>query len=44
MNGSFQTTDVYLTGPEITFCPLFVFFDRKNFGALEKKCFYQVNK
>jgi len=36
MNGSFQSTDIYLTSPESNFCPLFFFLRKKNFGDLEK--------
>jgi hypothetical protein len=31
-----QIYNIYLTGPESTFCPLFLFFDKKNLVALEK--------
>jgi hypothetical protein len=36
MNAFFGSTDMYLTGPESTFCPLFVFLWKKNSEHLEK--------
>jgi hypothetical protein len=42
MNGSFWSTDIYLTSPESTFCPLFVVFHKKLVTL--KKIFYLENK
>jgi hypothetical protein len=39
MIGYFGSTDIYLTSPESTFCPLFFFFDKNIFGDLEKSAF-----
>jgi len=36
MNASFGSTDIYLTGPESTFCPLFFFFCEKISEHLKK--------
>jgi len=43
MNGSFRFTDTFLTSPESTFCPHFLFFDKKVHLTL-KKYFYLENK
>jgi len=43
MNASFRYTDIYLTGPGSTFCPL-VSFLRKKISEHIKKHFYLVNE
>jgi hypothetical protein len=44
MNSSFLSTDIYLTNPESTFCPLFFSFGKKKFGVLEKSAFIKKTK
>jgi len=47
LTASLGSTDPYLTSLESTFCPLFFFFSKKNFGGLEKSAFnvlYLENK
>jgi len=44
MNGSFQSTDIYLTNQESTFCHFLSFIHTKKFVVTLKKCFYIENK
>jgi len=41
VNGSFGSSDIYVTSPEGTFCPLFFFFDKNIFDVLEKALLFK---
>jgi len=43
MNAFFGSTDIDLNGPESTFCPFILFFDKKKF-VLEKVILFLKNK